>query len=303
MTGTVDVSGQNVTWTGGSKFPVCNGNCLGSWQNQPITVCGANTTVTSVTDDQHLIIAANLGTRSGCSYEGNNLLIRAFHGYSYLPQANSVAIGAQLSAYAQSIGDWSLNLATGELWAGNDQACPATAHSIGFVGDGSGHFGLFEAVDAFGTVNWYFVQFPNNACSPDLGQWPSTPDIYLGFDFHPSGVRQNESGLPWLGLWGIFSSYYPLPPVTSYPTVTHPYEGEIDVSKWDGASLTWYRFVHDYNAGGNYINLNSALSPDRCWAGWNSNWLGNAGNDGRGTCSSSTPQYCRYDVFVTHLCN
>ena len=103
------------------------------------------------------------------------------------------------------------------------------------------------------------------------------------------------------------------PPQPTLPTgFTIPYAEEIVgwvINDLSGSNFTRYRFVHtyeadrDFNSGGLYPSaVGPALSPDRCWVAYPSNWYGNLGTIGnRGTACTASNR-CAYDVFAVYIC-
>ncbi len=59
-TGVVDTTGTAVAWVSGDKF--------GAWAGQPITIDGVVYIITSVTDDENIVLSTTAGNQTGVIY-------------------------------------------------------------------------------------------------------------------------------------------------------------------------------------------------------------------------------------------
>jgi hypothetical protein len=235
------------------------------------------------------------------------------------PGANTVHGGR----YDQYDDTFELSSSIGDFRIYVDTLQVADARSIfsqmGYSGPEHG-VGLFDEGSARYEINMGYVSNSQLcAWSQSLRvpmtntSWGCFPPAPVNLDGHGSGVWC--TGFPNISAWYSYGDNDPTPgpPITSYD-VAQAYQDEIVIWKFadsSGTSDVKYRFVHTYSPAGGYdsggsnayqADVGPALSPDRCWVVFPSNWLGNLGTDrDRATPCSSTTR-CAYDTFLVHLC-
>jgi len=188
-------------------------------------------------------------------------------------------------------------------------------------GCGGGH-GLGETMHAAGLsydCNGAVVSAQTNKeyCSPLL--LPDSAEIWAALPAFANSIYPDvHHGTVWTDLFPLYSAAYMIDtqesasaPANTLATLTVPFADEIDV--WttldSSGSTNVYRYVHtyeadaNYNSGGAYASaVGPALSPNKCWVAFPSNWYGHLGTSGNRTAACTTSGSCAYDVFAVYLC-
>jgi len=303
----VPTANKIIIWHGGDS------NCTlldmagagGTWTVSGVGQQGGGTGAITFVDENNNP-AANPGT--GCS----------LHSQWYDQVTNTVVAqiqGTDCSNYP-SISSFHVNLTTLKGWAcgGTTRYYCGSGHGIGMTVSAAGQ--SYET--NFGTVSANTLKlWAVPLTLPDTVQaWDSNPPDATGHNY-----LANHSAAVWTTSFPIIAALYnqdseenTSPPQSTLPTGFQiPYAEEIDVltvPDITGSNAATYRFVHtyeadhDYNSGGAYNSaVGPALSPDKCWVAFPSNWYGNLGATGsRGTACTISGS-CAYDVFAVYLCN
>lgn len=273
----------------------------GTWAVSGVGQQGGGTgTITFI--DENGNAASNPGT--GCT----------LHSQWYDQVTNTIVAqiqGRDCSNYP-NIDSFHVNLTTLKGWACTKGYC------------GSGHgLGLSLSVAGQGYETNFGVMSDNTLklwavplTLPDTAQsWGQNPPDTTGNNY-----LANHSASLWTTTFPILGALYnqdsqenTSPPQTTLPTsFSIPYAEEIDlwvIPDTTGLNTKSYRFVHtyeadhDYNSGGAYNSaVGPALSPDKCWVAFPSNWYGNLGTTGSRGTACTVSGNCAYDVFAVCLC-
>jgi hypothetical protein len=276
----------------------------GTWTVSGVGQQGGGTgTITFI--DESGNPAANPGT--GCT----------LHGQWYDQITNTVVAQIQsrdCSNYP-SIDSFRVSLTTLKGWA-----CADAVHYCG-SGHGAGMSlsvagqGYETSYGTFSANTLKLWAFPLTL--PDTVQaWGANPPDITGHNYivsHSASIWTTSFPL-------IVANYFQdsnentSPPQSTLPTTFSIYSAE-EIGLWvipdtTGNNTKYYRFAHtyeadqDYNGGGAYKSaVGPALSPDKCWVAFPSNWYGNLGSTGNRSMACTVSGNCAYDVFAVHLCN